>query len=97
MPLARREWGENAKRSWRAWRQDPVTSQWSRADIQFAMELCRLYDDLPPNEWRARWDSLGLTPKGRRDLRWRSPEEAKTHAEQAPVKRLRLAEQEKAS
>ena len=88
-------WSPNARRAWRAWRRDPVTTQWSPADIFAAKELCRLYDKLGSSEWRARTNDLGLSPRGRRDLRWRSPEEAKTHAEQAPVKRLRLMEREK--
>ena len=92
LPPGRGEWGENAKRAWAAWRQDPVTTQWGPADVLFAMELCRLYDQLPAGEARLRADSLGLSPKGKRDLRWRTPQEVKAIAEQAPVRRLRLTE-----
>jgi hypothetical protein len=89
------KWSAPARRAWRAWRRDPVTTQWGPADVQFARELCRLYERLPYNEQRLRMDALGLTPKGKRDLRWRTPAEVKTIAEQPPsVKRLRLIEEE---
>ena len=92
LPPAKREWGDNAKRAWAAWRQDPVTAQWGPADVFFAMEICRLFDELPASELRLRCDNVGVTPKGKRDLRWRTPEEAETIAKQAPVRRLRLTE-----
>lgn len=92
LPLARREWGLNAKRAWRAWRTDPVTTQWGQADVHYAMELCRLYDDLMPSEQRLRMDALGLSPKGKRDLRWRTPQEVETIKRQAPITRLKLTE-----
>lgn len=87
------DWSANARRAWRAWRRDPVTTQWGPADVQYARELARMYDDLPASEQRLRLDGLGLSPKGKRDLRWRTPAEVKTIAEQVPaVKRLRVVE-----
>jgi hypothetical protein len=87
------KWSANAKRAWRAWAQDPVTTQWGPADVFAAKELARRYDELLPSEQRLRMCELGLTPKGKRDLRWRTPAEVKTLAEQpAPVKRLRVVE-----
>jgi hypothetical protein len=94
LPLSSSRWSGNARRMWNVWRQDPVTTQWGPADVQYARELCRLYEKLPYAEQRQRMDALGLTPKGKRDLRWRTPAEVKTIAEQAPVKRLRVVEQE---
>jgi hypothetical protein len=86
------KWSPNAKRAWRAWSQDPVTSQWGSSDVFLAKELARLYDVLAPNEQRLRMDTLGLSPKGKRDLRWRTPAEVKTIAAQQPseVRRPRV-------
>lgn len=67
------EWTSRARAMWAAWRCDPVTTQWSPADVAFAYDTIVLFD-LPktqPNELRLRMDTLGLTPKGKRDLRWR--------------------------
>lgn len=95
LPPANRKWGVNAKRAWAVWRRDPVTTQWGPADVWFAQELARLFDELPPVEWRMRCETLGLSPKGKRDLRWRTPQEVKTISEQPPVvKRLRLTEKD---
>ena len=77
------EWGRETDEMWEAWRADPVTTQWSPADIAFATQTARLMDaGAPPNELRLRMDSLGLTPKGKRDLRWRLVE---APAVEAPV------------
>lgn len=65
-------WQPETVALWEAWSNDPVTSQWSPSDVQFAIDTARLYnDDGAPNEIRLRMDGLGLTPKGKRDLRWR--------------------------
>jgi hypothetical protein len=43
-------------------------------------------------------DQLGLTPKGKRDLRWRTPNEVKTikkQAEKAPVRHIRAVGEQK--
>jgi hypothetical protein len=91
LPAAEEEWSDAAKRLWAAWRQDPVTSQYGEADQAAVYELARLYDDLAPNEQRLRMDGLGLTPKGKRDLRWRTPAEVEAAAKQgAKVQRLRV-------
>jgi hypothetical protein len=72
------EWSTRARESWEAWREDPATSQWSPADISFAADTLRLVElnERDPScslaaEIRLRLDGLGLTPKGRRNLRWR--------------------------
>jgi hypothetical protein len=87
-------WSAAAIAAWRAWREDPVTSQYSPADIAYAIDAIRLYEVMTPsraNEVRLRMDSLGLTPKGKRDLRWRvvsdDPEEQNTPAPKAAKKK----------
>jgi len=77
---------------WNAWRADAVTSQYGEADVASITLLAVKWDDLQPNEQRLRMDSLGLTPKGKRDLRWRTPNEVKTikkAEEKANVTKLR--------
>jgi hypothetical protein len=72
------EWSVATRMLWAAWRVDPVTSQYSPADIAYAIETICLREAMTPstaNEIRLRSDALGLTPKGKRDLRWRIVEE----------------------
>jgi hypothetical protein len=71
LPVADRSWPAHVRVLWKAWREDPVTSQYSSSEVAAVRELARLYDELAPNEQRLRMDGLGLTPKGKRDLRWR--------------------------
>jgi hypothetical protein len=98
------DWHERTKRLWRAWRDDPVTSQWSQADIAAAIDVAIEYDHWVKRDkgytqpailssiYR-RQDRLGLTPGGKRDLRWRTPNEVETlkEAERKPaeVRRIR--------
>ncbi len=92
LPEADEAWSENAKRAWEAWRSDAVTSQYGPADRHAIWELARKYDEWASNEQRLRMDNLGLTPKGKRDLRWRTPAEVATIAKQAAtVTKLRVA------
>jgi len=66
------EWRPATRATWDAWRSDPVSAQWSPADVAFALDTILLHNEMKkPNEVRLRMDSLGLTPKGKRDLRWR--------------------------
>jgi hypothetical protein len=74
-----------------------VTSQWSPSDLALALELGERY-------WRFRDPDrlriltiLGLNAKGRRDLRWRLPEEAQAteKAQTAEVRRLRIVNEQK--
>lgn len=72
-------WSPTTLLMWEAWRQDPVTAQWSPSDVAYALDTIRLYEGMTPsgaNEVRIRMDGLGLTPKGKRDLRWRVPQPA---------------------
>jgi hypothetical protein len=74
-------WCARTAETWEAWRADPVTGTWSPADRAYAMDTIMLHqmvygpegDVARANEVRLRMDSLGLTPKGKRDLRYRLP------------------------
>lgn len=70
-------WRDATRRTWEAWRSDPVTAQWSPSDVAHAMDTIALHNAMSSssaNEVRLRMDGLGLTPKGKRDLRWRIAE-----------------------
>jgi hypothetical protein len=76
---------------WAAWRADPVTSQYGPADVASIRYLAGVFEELPPAQRLRLMDGLGLTPKGKRDLRWRTPAEVATIAKQpAKVTRLRV-------
>lgn len=97
LPAAHAKWSPRVKLLWRAWRADPVSSQWGPADLAAVWDLACIFDALQPNEQRLRMDSFGLTPKGKRDLRWRTPQEVATIQAQAPagsVPRLRVVDTE---
>lgn len=71
-------WSSRTVAAWRAWQADPVTSQYGAADIQLAIDLAFIYESWVreptaalAGEIRQRQDSLGLSPKGRQDRRWR--------------------------
>lgn len=77
-PLPRLEgdelWRPQTMLTWEAWRRDPVTAMWSPADVAHALDTILLHNAMTTsgaNEVRIRMDGLGLTPKGKRDLRWR--------------------------
>ena len=75
-----------AARAWQQWRADPASSQWGPAEVFGAEELFYIVDELwrPPGdkkllaEARQREDRLGLSAKGKRDLRWIAPTERGT-------------------
>jgi len=84
-------WTPGARMLWDAWRSDPVTAQWSPADVAFAIDTIFLRQRMTPstaNEIRLRMDALGLTPKGKRDLRWKiSSEERAAEVRSLPQPR----------
>lgn len=93
-PLPAGDWSAESVELWEAWRRDPVSAQWSPADRAFALVTIRLFDVKPvgsASEVRLRMDSLGLTPKGKRDLRWRVGAQVEVPAVEsaASVRRLR--------
>jgi hypothetical protein len=81
-------WSARARATWGAWGRDPATTQWSPADVAYAIDTLYLVDlcaRRPTSslaaEIRLRMDGLGLTPKGKRNLRWRvaAPAEVVQH------------------
>lgn len=86
-------WPATTRAVWEAWRADPVTSQYTVADIAYALDTIRLHAVMTPasaSEIRLRMDALGLTPKGKRDLRWRVVEDApKAEQPRTPAKTSR--------
>jgi hypothetical protein len=98
----RGKWHARTRAAWKAWRDDPATTQYGPAEVASAIELAWIHDtsvrenERLASEVRAREDRLGLSSKGKRDLRWRAPtetvaqEEPPDDGEQlAPVRRLR--------
>ena len=83
---------------WKAWRSSPVTAQYGPEDIAAICYLAEHFHALSDSSRLTLMDRLGLTPHGKRDLRWRTPQEVKTIAEQPPppVKRLRLTDEKAA-
>ena len=79
-------WSARTRRLYNGWRKDPVTQTYGEAEISAAVELAYLQEELVrgkvtmASEVRQRMDGLGLTPKGKRDLRFRVVEE--TQAEE---------------
>lgn len=74
----RGHWSPRTRRAWKTWWADPVSSQWSDADKDLAEHLADVYEawirePMPTgaSEIRQLRDSLGLSPKGRQDRRWR--------------------------
>jgi hypothetical protein len=72
-------WSARTRSAWKAWREDPATTQYGPAEVQAAIDLAYLHDEWARGggskiavEVRQRMDGLGLTPKGKRDLRWRA-------------------------
>jgi hypothetical protein len=77
-PPQKRSWvpfGAAARRKWSEWRLDPVTTYWTRGDVSFALSTLELYDvedwTIHAAEIRLREDRLALSPKGKRDQRFR--------------------------
>jgi hypothetical protein len=79
---------------WDMWRQDPVTSQYTPADIATLLDLGANYYTLTYDARFKTQTALGLNAKGRRDLRWRTQLEAKQQVEAnektAKLRRLRV-------
>jgi hypothetical protein len=93
LPEADENWSPRAKRFWAAWRQDPVTSQYGPADLAAVWDLAENFAGMGESTQTARMDRLGLTPKGKRDLRWRTPAEvAAAEKRGTKVRRLQVVE-----
>lgn len=79
-PPPRGGWAARTKRAWKAWWTDPASLVWSAADVDAVEQLAYLHHDHERAakasapmlaEIRRRMDALGLTQKGKRDLRLR--------------------------
>jgi len=83
---------------WQAWRISPVTSQYGPEDLAAIHDLAVGWEEMTFADRDRRMDRLGLTPKGKRDLRWRTPNEVKTikkAAEKAQVRHIRAVGNDK--
>jgi len=89
LPEYNPEW-QVRRKMWDGWRQSPVTSQYGVEDVELIEELARSFYDLSEPSRLRMIDSLGLSPRGKRDLRWRTPAEVKTiRKAQSKATRLR--------
>lgn len=91
-PLPRRSraegaWSSRSRATWNAWRQDPATGIFGAAEIRMALDAIYVFEeavrDPKPTWWsevRQWMDRLGLSLKGKRDLRLRPPAEHETAA-----------------
>lgn len=95
-------WSARTRAAWKAWWRDPAATQWTPADVDNVLYLAELFNlgaVAIANELRLRMDGLGLTQKGKRDLRWRVVEPA-VETSTAPKKRfasLRLVDDDAVS
>jgi hypothetical protein len=70
-------WSARTRRAWAAWRKDPATQMYSEAEVDSVIDLAYVHeewvrgDNRLISEVRLRMDGLGLTPKGKKDLRWK--------------------------
>lgn len=69
-------WSAENRERWRMWCLDPVSEYWTEGDLSLAIETLRIYHemafvDLPFPEIARRMERLGLTPTGKRTLRFR--------------------------
>jgi hypothetical protein len=71
-------WSPRTRAAWKSWWRDPVSGMWGEADADLVLHLADLYEEWVrepkaalASEVRQVRDSLGLTPKGRQDRRWR--------------------------
>jgi hypothetical protein len=75
------EWHDRAAAAWSHWWSDPAATQWSDSQFDELVALLALSDEFWQGnrtraaEMRLRMDGLGLTLKGKRDLRWRAPDD----------------------
>ena len=74
-------WSTPAKKEWSRWWASPMAHMWDETDSSNLEMLLLMIDEWWSNPTAAAFaqirqmkDSLGLTPKGRQDRRWRLPD-----------------------
>ncbi len=79
----RTKWSARTRQAWNAWRDDPVSREYTENDVQAAIDLVFVYEAWVREptvalaaEIRQRQDRLGMNPKGKRDLRLRRAQSA---------------------
>src|SRR3954467_3259372 len=80
------QWTARQRTMWEGWAWSAEATQWNTADVLYALELLTMMDNTPValmSEVRIRLTSLGLSPKGKRDLRWRIPQDKNRQADEA--------------
>jgi len=83
LPPYNREEMTIPERMWNAYRLCGPATQYGEEDVQAILDLARGWAEMTFADRDRRLDKLGLTPKGKRDLRWRTPNEVKTIKKQA--------------
>lgn len=92
------EWSRECVEDWNGWWSDRASTQWGPADVRSVARLLGLVRDFEvggrgtaalPGEIRQRLDGLGLTQKGKRDLRWLVVEVEEETVPERPVKSRR--------
>lgn len=76
LPGPPERWSARTRAAWEAWACDPATTQYGPSDLAAVEMLAWVMEEsvqgrVKPSEVRLWMDGLGLTPKGKRDLRWR--------------------------
>lgn len=73
-------WSRRTRRAWESWWGDQASTQWGPADVDLLEHLADVFEEWVrepranmASEIRQLRDSLGLTPKGKQDRRWRVP------------------------
>ncbi len=88
-------WSQRTRAMYEGWRADPVTATFGATEIAAVIELAHLQEEVSrgrislATEVRQRMDGLGLTLKGKRDLRFRV---VKPEAEEAPRVQLKAVD-----
>lgn len=87
-------WAAGTQRAWAGWWRDGASLHWTSADHESVVMLAFLVQAVWEGELkhaaevRIRMDGLGLTPKGKRDLRLRVADSEPVIAPVAPVAEL---------
>ncbi len=78
LPARTPRWSARTRRAWLAWWSDPASTQWGPGDLDLLEHLADVFEVWTRErrsplaaEVRQVRDSLGLTPKGKQDRRWK--------------------------